>query len=306
MMNESIDPRLLDAFKMFDSFCRKNGVRYSIDHDQHNQQGYLVKLGDTKSVKNHMAENINEKMVVMEVDDNRSDGTLFTFGIRAIGEEDLEEDQLKGPTRSYTRRQHPFRSSFRNVAPGRSYVSAKKRLNTKLAEALKLKDDLVGHDNVTKIPKGTEVRVHDPDPELPDVDWDGTTTNVDRDKLEAAIDKASEEEFKKIFNEGLLSEQATTIGSFLTSRIHEGYTVAADRAFAAGYMSQEERIDMSDAITDALKVFTKVMKAKYPQIYNREMDGREAINIITGQSKGTFRERIDKRIRGIDVDRTDS
>ena len=73
-------------------------------------------------------------------------------------------------------------------------------------ESLKLATDLLAHDNVTVIPKGSEIEVEDPDPGLPDVEFDGTIINVDRCKLGEAITKDSEAEYKKIFKESIFSQ----------------------------------------------------------------------------------------------------
>ena len=217
-MSESIDPRLLEVFGAFDAFCRQNGIRYRVESNEYYRQGYVIGLGDPSLVENHMRKTINEKWIDMVVED-----ALFVFGVRH-----LSEDQYKSPTRRMIQKQSAFRSSF---GPSKSFggVSGYKKLHKKLAEAFKLKDDLIAHDNVTKIPAGTEIDIHDPDPRLPDVDWGGTTSNVDMDKLEQAI--SDKKEFDKIFKEAMLLEQSSSIGAFLTSKIHEGFTVAADRAF---------------------------------------------------------------------------
>jgi len=285
-MSDSLDPRLLEAFKEFDAFCRSNGIRYVVSEDGYDYQKYLVKFPWAKDhtvVEQHM-NNALSKMVVMDVA-SQPEGALFTFGVKVFG-----EDQYKSPTRKMIRKQSPFRSSF---GPSKSFggVRGYGKLNKKLSEALGLKDDLLAHDNVTVIPSGSEVGVHDPDPELPDLDYGGTVVNVDKDKLGGAINKKSEKEFKATFNEAVLSEQTSSLGAILTSRIHEGYTVAADRAFAAGFLTQDERIALSDAITAALNEFTSVMKEKFPNIYRREVDGKEAMGM-----SGTFRERIERRI----------
>ena len=284
-MNESLDPRLLTVFETFDSFCRQKGVRYGIESDEYYQQGYLIKLGDPALVESHMAGVINNKWIAMEIE-NREDGTLFSFGVKH-----LSEDQYKSPTRKMIQKQSAFRSSF---GPSRSFGGIggySGKLHKKLAEALKLKDNLIAHDNVTTIPAGTEFKIHDPDPSLPDIDWDGTTSNVDMDKLGKAVSPKDRDKFDNVL-ESTLSEQKSSVGNFLVSKIHEGYTVAADRAFAAGYLTQDERIAMSDAISDALKAFTTVLKTKFPRRYRRELDGAEAISM----ARGTIGERIEKRI----------
>jgi hypothetical protein len=61
-------------------------------------------------------------------------------------------------------------------------------------------------------------------------------------------------------------------------------------------LTQEERIALSEAITDALRSFTDTMKSKFPRIYRREMEGDEAMKLSSGS---TFRERIDKRMSSI-------
>jgi hypothetical protein len=259
--------------------------------NEHDAQCYSVGLHEDPAViERHMNDSINTKWISMEVDNN-DNGALFTFSIKTLG-----EDQYKSPVRKHIRKQSSFRSSF---GPSKSFGGIKgysqRKLRKKLAEALKLEDDLEAHDNVTVIPAGTEIKIHDPDPRLPDVDWDGTTTNVDKDKLKDAIDKASGKEFKETFKEETSNRRAT-VGNFLTSRIHEGYTVAADRALAAGLLTQEERIALSEAITDALRSFTDTMKSKFPRIYRREMEGDEAMKLSSGS---TFRERIDKRMSSI-------
>jgi len=286
-----IDPRLLEAFKAFDAVCRDNGIRYTIEANEDKYQAYSVVLGDVSKITEGL--DINTKWVTMEQSE-LPEGALFEFYVRTLG-----EDQYKFAPRKQIRKQSSFRSS---INPSRSFggiqrygrTKSTKKLNKKLAEALKLKDDLLAHDNVTTISKGTELNVHDPDPEFPDVDYDGTTRNVDRDKLGDAIDKKSETEFKKTFKEGILNEQTSTIGALLVSKIHEAYTVAADRAFSAGYMNQDERVALSSAITDALDAFNDVMRHKFPNLYNRPIDSKDIFGM-----HGSLRERIERRISDI-------
>ena len=284
-MMSDIDPRLLETFKTFDALCRENGIRYYIGANEDNYQAYIVRLGDTSKITENLEIN---KLVTMRQGE-RNGETLFEFYIG--------EDQYKSPTRKHIRDQTVFPSSF---SPSKSfggvstYNKSSGKLKKKLSEALKLKDELLAHNNITNIPKGTDLHVHDPDPGLPDVDWSGTTTNVDKCKLSKAIDKKSEDEFRRIFKEGLISEQNSSIGAFLVSKIHEAYTVAADRAFAAGYMNQDERIALSSAITDALKAFNEVMESKFPNLFRRPIDGKDILNM-----SGTFRERINRRISSI-------
>ena len=294
MIGESIDPRLLEAFKIFDSFCRKNGVRYSIDSDEHNQQGYLVKLGDHDALREHMTSELNDKWVVMDTDNNRLDGTLFTFGIKVIGEKEIvDEDQYKSPTKRHIRRQSAFPSTFgpsKSFGGIKGYGRSSQKLGKKLSEALKLKSDLLARDNKTIIPSGTELEVHDPDPRLPDVDWDGQTTNVDSDKLKDSIDKSSEKEYEKIFG-----EDTTTIGTFIADRIKDSCAEATDSASVLGYISKSEKKQMATVIKEAIVTFDKVLKEKCGEIHNREMD-----KIDTDfNGKKSLTDRLSKRLTGI-------
>jgi hypothetical protein len=278
---QGIDTRLLDAFMAFDATCRSLGIRYSIDTNDDDYQAYLVKLGDSSKITESLKVSDWVNMNLTE----DSEGTLFEFSIKTIG-----EDQYKAPTRNRIRKQSMWPSSFGRSRSYGGVSGYSGKLHKKISESLKLKDDLMAHDNITEIPKGTELSIHDPDPRLPDVDWDGKTTNVDKDKLGQAIDKKSEVEYKKTFKEGVLSEQASTVGAFLTSKIHEGYTLAADRAYAAGYMTQAERIALSEAISKALETFTGIMQDKYPNLYVRGIDSKDIMGMHN------FRERIERRI----------
>jgi hypothetical protein len=76
---------------------------------------------------------------------------------------------------------------------------------------------------------------------------------------------------------GLPSDGNTTIGNFLISTIHAGFTVAADRAFGAGRMTQDERIAISSAISEALKTFSRVLDEQHTEIRDREMPSALAV-----------------------------
>ncbi len=91
------------------------------------------------------------------------------------------EDQLKGPTKAYSRKQAAFRSNFGKLRVFGRVVECKQ------GDILKLKKDLLAHDNSTVIPAGAEVEVVDGDPSLPDIKYNGTIINVDMEKLTACI-----------------------------------------------------------------------------------------------------------------------
>jgi len=77
----------------------------------------------------------------------------------------------------------------------------------------------------------------------------------------------------------LLSVDAkgTDLKNFLNGRIHESFTVAADRLYQLGFLDTEERIALSKAIGDALEVFSLVSKDAMP---DRDIPLDVAENII--------------------------
>jgi len=70
----------------------------------------------------------------------------------------------------------------------------------------------------------------------------------------------------------------TTVGQFLQSTIHSGYTLAADRVFGAGYLTREERIALSSAISRALQVFDQTLQQEHPELYGRTMPTEVALS----------------------------
>lgn len=188
-----IDDRLLDMFKVLDKACRDNNLSYIIEDNSLNSNTYVVN-GGSKIIQT-VLESCN-KFVDIIVDDT-SDNVKFEFKLR--------EDWLRSPTRRHIRRQSSFPQSY---SPSKSFGGIKGynggKFSKKLSESLKLSNDLIAHDNATVIPKDAEVDVVDPDPSLPDVKYQGTTINVDKDKLKDSIDKGSEEEFSKIFKESFI------------------------------------------------------------------------------------------------------
>ena len=54
-----------------------------------------------------------------------------------------------------------------------------------------------------------------------------------------------------------LNKSDSTLGAIAGSKIHEAYTVAMDGIYRLGHLTQEQRIDLSSAITEALDAFHK-------------------------------------------------
>ena len=71
--------------------------------------------------------------------------------------------------------------------------------------------------------------------------------------------------------------KGTDLKNFLNGRIHESFTVAADRLYQLGFLDTEERIALSKAIGDALEVFSLVSKDAMP---DRDIPLDVAENII--------------------------
>lgn len=63
--------------------------------------------------------------------------------------------------------------------------------------------------------------------------------------------------------------ESGTLGAFVESRIHLGFTELADELYGQGRVTREERITLSGAIGDALAAFVTRVEADAPQVYQR-------------------------------------
>lgn len=63
--------------------------------------------------------------------------------------------------------------------------------------------------------------------------------------------------------------KATTVGEILQAKIHQGFTVAADEIAIRGYLSTEERIAISKAISVSLETFRGALD---PAVASREIE----------------------------------
>ena len=72
----------------------------------------------------------------------------------------------------------------------------------------------------------------------------------------------------------------TTVGQFLSSQIHAGCTLAADRVFGAGYLTERERIALSGALARSLQVFGHTMSEEFPEIAARQMPSAVALQAL--------------------------
>jgi GNAT superfamily N-acetyltransferase len=98
-------------------------------------------------------------------------------------------------------------------------------------------------------------------------------TSSDAVAQEIAMDHLAEDpqyyvKLRKIEKKALaIKDERNTIGTTLSSRIHESFTVAADRMTQAGMLSERERIELSGAIGEML--------GRLKRTVNRDVASRE-------------------------------
>src|ERR1044072_3919172 len=99
------------------------------------------------------------------------------------------------------------------------------------------------------------------------VTFTGEPETVDR---EVNYVKASEAERPNEV-EGLRSlEEARNVLHWLEASIHNSFTNTADRHFAQGYLTREERIGLSQAIGEGLQAFTANVEENFPHLLERD------------------------------------
>jgi hypothetical protein len=67
----------------------------------------------------------------------------------------------------------------------------------------------------------------------------------------------------------LVTREAGSLGAYVESRIHLGFTEIGDRLYADGNVTRPERITLSGAIGDALGAFVSRIERDAPQLYQR-------------------------------------
>lgn len=67
----------------------------------------------------------------------------------------------------------------------------------------------------------------------------------------------------------LATREAGSLGAYLESRIHLGFTQIGDDLYAGGHINRRERITLSGAIGDALSIFVGRIEVDAPQLYQR-------------------------------------
>lgn len=76
-------------------------------------------------------------------------------------------------------------------------------------------------------------------------------------------------EFRGLIDHIARTREAGSLGAYVESRIHLGFTEIGDDLYAHGYVNRAERITLSGAIGDALGVFVARLEADAPQLYQR-------------------------------------
>jgi hypothetical protein len=141
---------------------------------------------------------------------------------------DLSEDQYKSPTRRMIQRQTMFRSSF---GPSKSFGGVTKYNGQKSKHMKeyyqgsvgKITDNLKSHDCTTIIPKGSYIKIVDPDPSLPDIEFEGKIINVDGESLSKVFKQSAfiEQVDKALAGDKL--EENNIVASEFEARINETF-----------------------------------------------------------------------------------
>lgn len=112
-------------------------------------------------------------------------------------------------------------------------------------------------------------------------------------------------------------QEARNIEAWFEAQIHTDFTVAADRMYADGRLTREERITLSTAVGDALAAFTARVEADAPQLAQRDIyqepddsgaDMAEAASRpVREATAGDIRQALDTAVRaayGVEGDST--
>jgi hypothetical protein len=77
------------------------------------------------------------------------------------------------------------------------------------------------------------------------------------------------EQFRGMVDAIARTREAGTLGAYVESRIHLGFTELGDELYGGGYVNRPERITLSGAIGDALGAFVSRVERDAPQLYQR-------------------------------------
>lgn len=107
------------------------------------------------------------------------------------------------------------------------------------------------------------------------------------------------DEFRAVLDR-LSTRESASLGAWVESRIHLGFTQLADELYGDGRLTRPERIAASKAIGDALGVFVAAVEKNAPQLYTRDRwasppEVEDAT--VREASVDTQRARIDRAIQ---------
>lgn len=92
------------------------------------------------------------------------------------------------------------------------------------------------------------------------------------------------EQFRSVIAQIVSTREAGTLGAYVESRIHLGFTQLGDELYGGGYVNREERITLSGAIGDALGAFVARVEKDAPQLYQRGRYAGPDSGTVTAES----------------------
>lgn len=85
----------------------------------------------------------------------------------------------------------------------------------------------------------------------------------------------------KLISEALADEQqGPPMGDFLSAKIHEAFTLTADKMAQIGLVTQDERIALSSAIGDALDAFKQSCEEKCGEATTKVLSREMAMTLM--------------------------
>lgn len=90
---EGLDDNLKPIFMEFDRVCNEENCLYSIDNDEHYEQGYILSKEDAVKIENHMRDYVSNKNVVFDCLQNRGK-VLFKFSVKPIQEHVVDSNSF--------------------------------------------------------------------------------------------------------------------------------------------------------------------------------------------------------------------
>lgn len=96
--------------------------------------------------------------------------------------------------------------------------------------------------------------------------------------------------------------EAATLGAYLESRMHLGFTQLADDLYGNGRLTRDERIILSGAVGDGLSAFVARVEKDAPQVYERARWSDPVAAASTSTSEAAIREATTEETRQV-IDR---